>query len=251
MKHGIPVMLSAVLSLLSAAGQAQEDARMQHARHLNSMMHGGMSNWLLMADRLELARHDGKQRLQWEAQGWYGTDEHKLWLKSEGDYHRAAQDTEHAELQLLYSRPVAAYWDLQAGLRHDDGAAGSVAYAAFGILGLAPYWFETDAALFVSEQGKWSARLEVEYELRFTQRLILQPRLELNHAFAAAAEAGVQQGFHDNSFGLRLRYEVLRELAPYVGVEWWQARGASAAQLQRAGQDAREARVVAGLRFWY
>lgn len=243
----ISVLLGASLSAAPCV-QAQD---MQHAAHVNRMMHGGMANWLLMGDRLEHARHDGRDVLQWEAQGWYGTDEHKLWVKTEGEYDRDASATEHAELHMLYSRPVAPYWDLQAGLRHDDGDAGTVSYATIGILGLAPYWFETDAALFLSESGKWSTRLEVEYELRFTQRLILQPRLEVNHAFSEDDAASVLEGFNETSFGLRLRYELRREFAPYVGVEWWRANGGAAADLRRAGQDDSESRIVAGLRLWY
>lgn len=241
-------LLGASLLVLAGPALAQD---MQHAAHINRMMHGGMSSWLLMADRLEHARHDGRDVLQWEGQGWYGSDEHKLWVKTEGGYDRDGSTTEHAELQLLYSRPVARYWDLQAGLRHDDGDAGTVSYAAFGVQGLAPYWFETDAALFVSESGTWSARLEVEYELRFTQRLLLQPRLELSHAFSDDAAAGQRQGFNDSSLGLRLRYELRREFAPYVGVEWWRAHGGAAADLRRAGRHDSETRLVAGLRLWY
>jgi copper resistance protein B len=220
-----------------------------HDRH--QAMHGGMTNWLLMADRFEFTQHDDNDVLQWELQGWIGKDEHKLWMKSEGVRDRDAGSTEEAELQLLYSHAIAPYWDVQAGLRHDDGDAGTVSYAAVGVLGLAPYWFETDAAVFLSEAGRWSARLEVEYELRFTQRLILQPRLEMNYAFAHDTAAATLQGFNENSLGLRLRYEFLREVAPYVGVEWWQTRGAARSDLQRAGRDSSEARVVAGLRLWY
>lgn len=220
-----------------------------HDEHQAS--HGDMTNWLLMADRFEFTQHDDNDVLQWELQGWIGKDEHKLWMKSEGERDRDAGSTGEAELQLLYSHAIAPYWDVQAGLRHDDGDAGTVSYAALGVLGLAPYWFETDVAVFLSEAGRWSARLEVEYELRFTQRLILQPRLELNYAFADDNAAATSQGFNENSLGLRLRYEFLREVAPYVGVEWWQARGAAGSALQAAGRDRSEGRVVAGLRLWY
>lgn len=239
-------MLWAIFLCTALDAQAQD-----HVHDLHQQTHGGLSNWLLMADRFEFAQHDGHDMLQWELQGWFGSDERKLWLKSEGERDADAGNTDETELQLLHSRAIAPYWDLQAGLRHDDGAAGSVTYATVGLLGLAPYWFESDAALFLSEAGKWSARLEVEYELRFTQRLILQPRLELNHAFSHDSTAAVFQGFNDSSLGLRLRYEFLREVAPYVGVEWWQARGSAGKMLQRAGSDSSEARVVAGLRLWY
>jgi copper resistance protein B len=224
---------------------------MQQAEHMNRMMHGASLNWLLMADRLELTQHDDVDVLQWELQGWIGQDEHKLWIKSEGERDQEASETEYAEVQLLYSHALAPYWDLQAGLRHDDGANGTRSHLVLGLMGLAPYWFETDAALFFDEQGQWSARLEVEYELRFTQRLILQPRLELNYAAHDDPNGGVRQGFNDSSLGLRLRYEIKRELAPYVGVEWWQARGSAGAALRQLGQDDSDARVVAGFRLWY
>lgn len=247
--HDVPATAAATAHQQAAPAAAPALTTGLHDHH--QQLHGGMVNSLLMADRLEFTGHDDPDLLQWELQGWLGTDEHKLWLKSEGERDRDAGETEEAELHLLYSRAVAPYWDVQAGLRHDDGEAGTVSYATVGLLGLAPYWFETDAALFLSETGKWSARLEVEYELRFTQRLILQPRLELNYGFTDDSATAILQGFNDNSLGLRLRYEFLREVAPYLGVEWWQARDGSGAALQRAGSDRSEARIVAGLRLWY
>ena len=154
-------------------------------------------------------------------------------------------------MQLLYSRAIAPFWDLQAGLRHDDVDGAARAQAALGLMGLAPYWFELDAAAFISEDGDLSARFEAEYELRFTQRLLLQPRVELNYSFADTPELQIGKGFSEASFGLRLRYEVLREFAPYLGVEWTRAYGNTANLLRSAGVDAADTRVVAGLRFWY
>jgi copper resistance protein B len=205
--------------------------------------HGGMLNSLLMVDRLEQQQRRGDDERQWEAQGWYGGDYHKLWLKTEGEHDDTAK---HAELQALYSRAVAPYWDLQAGLRHDAGSAASRAYsrsyAVLGLQGLAPYWFEVDAALFLSEHGDLSVRVETEYELHLTQKLLLQPRLELNHAFVDDLAVGVAQGFTDSSVGLRLRYEFIREFAPYVGVEW---------SVGKTHVNTDESRLVAGVRFWY
>ena len=231
--------------------QAGTDPAMQEAHAMSQAAHGGSINWLLMADRFEYLEDSGDERLQWEAQSWIGGDLNKFWFKTEGTYERDAASEVDAEVQLLYSRAFAPFWDLQTGLRHDEGAYASADYAVLGINGLAPYWFEVDAAAFLSDSGKVSTRLEVEYELRFSQRLILQPRLELNYAFADDPDLNSWQGMQEASFSLRLRYEFLREFAPYVGVEWSRAYGKTGTVLQRSGLDDREASVVAGLRVWY
>lgn len=223
-----------------------ESAAMQQARHMNTAMHGGSLNYLLLGERFE--RLDG-ERFNWEAQGWVGRDLDKLWFKTEG--HREQGTTERAEIQALYSRAVAPFWDLQAGLRHDTGVGATRTHAVFGLMGLAPYWFEMDLAAFVSERGDVSSRLEVEYELRLSQRLLLQPRVELNYSFADDVAAGIGQGFSDTSVGLRLRYEVRREFAPYLGVEWSRAYGATARLQGRQGKEREDLTVVAGLRVWY
>jgi copper resistance protein B len=213
--------------------------------------HGGSLNFLVLGERFEQAEDDGATSRLWEMQGWLGYDEHKLWLKLEGEYDVDANETERSEAQALYSRAIAPFWDLQAGLRRDDAGSASRNYAVIGLMGLAPYWFELDAAAFISERGDLSARLEAEYELRFTQRLLLQPRLELNYSFADDTALGVGEGMSEAGFGLRLRYEIRREFAPYLGVEWTRAYANTAALLRAAGDDPEDVRVVAGLRFWY
>lgn len=210
------------------------------------MMHGDSINYLLLGERFERLEGEG---FNWEAQGWVGRDLDKLWFKTEGQ--RAQGTTGRAEVQALYSRAVAPFWDLQAGLRHDTGTGATRTHAVFGLMGLAPYWFELDLAAFVSERGDVSTRLEAEYELRLSQRLLLQPRVELNYSFADDAAAGVGQGFSDTSVGLRLRYEIRREFAPYLGVEWHRAFGTTAQLLDNQGREREDLRVVTGLRFWY
>jgi len=118
-------------------------------------------------------------------------------------------------------------------------------------MGLAPYWFEMDSAAFISEDGDISARLEAEYEMRFTQRLILQPRMELNYAFNDDMQAGIGQGLHKAHLGLRLRYEFKREIAPYLGIAWEKSFGDTAEMLQAAGKENSEASLVMGIRLWY
>lgn len=226
---------------MSAAVSSDDTPQFSDALHTTMMEHGGMLNYLLLGERFEQQSLDGDDAWLWEAQGWYGSDYRKLWVKSEGTYAEADSSIEHSELQLLFSKAVAPFWDLQMGLRHDDNDFASRDYAVLGVMGLAPYWFEIDTAAFVSAEGDVSARLEAEYELRLTQKLLLQPRLELNHAFGADDDAGVDRGLFDSSVAFRLRYEFIREFAPYIGVEW-NIGGDE-------GED--ESRVVAGLRFWY
>lgn len=221
---------------------------MQEARHMNMMMHGDSINYLVLGERFERTDDDS---LHWGLQGWLGYDSSRLWFKTEGEHASGAGDDDSSEVQLLYSRAVAPYWDLQGGLRRDDAGSKSRTYAVLGVQGLAPYWFELDAAAFISEEGDLSARFEAEYELRFTQKLLLQPRLELDYSFADDAALGIGEGLSEAAFGLRLRYELRREFAPYVGVEWVRAFGGTADLLHTAGEDSDETRVVAGLRFWY
>jgi copper resistance protein B len=234
--------------------EQDNSAAMQEARHMNMMMHGDSVNFLVLGDRLERSDDD---TLQWDLQGWFGYDRDKLWLKTEGEHATDATAADHSEVQLLYSRAVTPYWDLQAGLRRVHLRSTLLrrdetrSYAVLGVQGLAPYWFDIDAAAFVSERGDLSARIEAEYELRFTQKLLLQPRVELDYSFADDPALAIGEWVSEAAFGLRLRYELRREFAPYLGVEWSRAFGNTADLLRAAGEERDETRVVAGLRFWY
>lgn len=244
-------VLAWILLALSLSAQAQETHDLQDAREHMLRHHGDSINYLFIAERLEQRYVDGDAALAWEAQGWAGKDLDRLWFKTEGEGYADTDSEQHGEVQLLYSRALAPFWDLQAGLRHDFGDDGRRTHVALGIQGLAPYWFETDLAVFVSEDGDIAARLEVEYELSFTQRLILQPRLELNYQVDAAPEYGVGTGVSELDLSLRLRYEIRREFAPYLGLGWSRSYGGSADLLRAAGRRVEEGSIVAGLRFWY
>lgn len=208
--------------------------------------HGAQVQSLMMMERFEYHANDADSNLTLNGQGWVGGDIQKLWLKAEGEYATRAGHPDETEIQALYSRAVRPFWDLQAGMRQDIGAGPSRSYAAIGIQGLAPYWFELDAALFLSDQGKLSARLEAEYEFRLGQRLLLQPRVELDAAFADDQGAAVESGLDTAEVGLRLRYEITREFAPYVGIAWERSWG-DAAEDQNTNRTA----FVAGVRFWF
>lgn len=241
-----------VILLISMQAAAQNNHQaMANSSAMVKKMHGDSINSLVLGERLENQVHDGDNKLVWEAQGWIGRDINKLWLKTEGHYDSERNNTEEFELQALWSHAISPFWDFQAGIRHDFEPDISRDYAVIGFQGLAPYWFEIDAAAFFSDEGDASARLEAEYELRFTQRLILQPRMEFNYAFSDDLETGVGKGMNRVHIGLRLRYEIKREIAPYIGLAWEKSYGQTADMLRAAGKDNAESSVVLGLRLWY
>ena len=203
-----------------------------------------------LADRLEYRWQEGTDALLWDAQGWIGGDWNKFWFKTEGE-DPADGAVEEAEVQALYARLISPFWYLQTGVRYDFEPAPSRAFAVLGVQGLGLYWFEVDAAAFVSDDGDLSARFEAEYDLLFTQRLVLQPRFETNLAFQDVPELGIGQGFNDVQLGLRLRYEIRREFAPYAGIAWVRKVGETADRARTAGEDVDSLAVVAGLRLWF
>ncbi len=160
-------------------------------------------------------------------------------------------DLEEAELQVLYSRAITAFWDIQAGVRQDFKQGPSRTSGVIGLQGLSPYWFEVDVAAFISEDGDISARVEGEYEVLLTQRLIAQPRAELNLAAQDVEELGIGSGFTDVELGLRLRYEVRREFAPYVGVSWSRKVGETADFARVTGEEVDAVSFVIGVRMWF
>lgn len=226
-------------------------AQMASSRAALKNNHGGQINSLILGERLESQFRDGDAETVWEAQGWVGGDIHKAWFKTEGDFSDEDGRFEEIELQALYSRAISAFWDVQFGLRHDARPDPSRNYAVVGFQGLAPYWFELDAQLFLSDQGDVSVRLEGEYELRLTQRLILQPRVELNAAFSDDVEIGVGSGLSEADVGLRLRYEIRREFAPYLGVSWIRQFGATRDFSTAEDRSVDELAWVAGVRIWF
>jgi copper resistance protein B len=201
-------------------------------------------------DRMEYQWRDEANTAVWDLQGWWGGDYNKAWLKTEGEW-RDGIGLESAELQLLFSRAIATYWDLQLGVRHDFEPNPKTSYLAFGVLGLAPYLFELDLAGFVSEDGDLSARAEAEYDLRITQRWILQPRIELNAAFSDVPELEISSGITALEAGLRLRYAIRPEFAPYLGVEYSRVYGASADAEREEGFSPGGWGLILGLRAWF
>ncbi|HSA81982.1 MAG TPA: copper resistance protein B [Geminicoccaceae bacterium] len=206
---------------------------------------------LLLIDQFEYRLQDGDDLLAWEGEGRIGNDRNKAVVKSEGEYLIDPEEFENAEFQLLYQRLISDFFDAQGGVRYDLAPGPSRAFAVFGVNGLAPGWFEVDASLFVSEEANVSVRLEADYDLLLTQRLVLQPAAELNLAFANDRDVDIASGLNDIELGLRLRYEILRELAPYVGVNWERKLGNTADLARDEGEDDDALAAVAGLRIFF
>ncbi len=235
----------------SQANAYYDPQEMADARRAVQHEGGAQTNWFVMNDRFEYQSNDGDPLFLWESQGWYGGDINKFWLKTEGEYDFNADRFEEAEVQALWSRAIAPYFDFQAGVRHDFEPDPSRTFGVVGIQGLAPYWFEVDAALFVSGDGDVSARIEAEYEFLITQRLILQPRTELNFAVQNVDELGIGSGLSTAEAGLRLRYEIKREFAPYIGFSWSRNVGETADFARAEGENIGGVSFVAGLRTWF
>ncbi len=241
--------IALLLMLLSTPAFAQGPAEMAAAKRELQHHNGGQKHFFFEADRLEYHVADDPL-FEWDMQGWVGNDLNRIWGKSEGAYLTDADVFENAQVQLLYGRAISKYFDLQAGVRQDL-EPDSDTYAAIGIMGLAPHWFELDAALFIGEHGDTLGEFEAEYDILLTQRLILQPRIELNLAGQSDPENGQGSGLRNGEIGLRLRYEIIREIAPYIGVSYEREFGETADFAEAAGEDVESTSFVAGLRIWY
>ena len=206
---------------------------------------------LIKIDQLEYRNQDGNDLIVWEGQGRIGNDENKLTLKTEGEYVRNAEIFETAETQLLYQRLISDFFDAQVGIRHDIKPDPSRTFGVIGINGLAPQWFETDASFFISHKGDASVRLEAEYDILFTQRLVLEPSAEINIAFSNDEKTGVGSGLSDVELGLRLRYEIAREFAPYIGINWERKIGNTSDFASEEGEDSNVFSFIAGLRVFF
>ena len=224
-------------------------ARMDRARAILADEHGGAPVSKLMGNIFEYTSASDGGGYRWDIEGWYGGDVHRFVFKTEGDGLQRAE-LGAAEMQALYSRAVGRYTDVQLGVRYDlqpDGRA----YASAAVESLLPYWVKVEAAFFVSDRGAAFSRLKGSHDLRLTQRLILQPRVELSLAARDVPDADIGAGLSTAEAGMRLRYEIRREVAPYIGVNFERSLGRTADFRRTAGKRAQETRFVVGLRAWF
>lgn len=211
-------------------------------------MNDNMRFGRILLDKFEYAKGDGEGGQNLDVEAWYGNDYNKAWFKAEGE--RRSGRMQSLRTEALWDRAFATFWSTQLGVRHDNGGGHSRNWIAFGVRGLAPYWFDTTATTYWSE-GTLAARLNVRYELLFTQRLILEPEVEANLYSRADPTRGLGSGLSDLELGLRLRYEIRRQFAPYVGVTWARNFGGTADFERAKGERNKTTQVVAGVRVWF
>lgn len=232
-------------------------------RHIHALITGitlmvaSSSSWAMktadpflvkfMADKLEVA-NDANNTKSWDVQLWAGKDWHKLWLYSEGESTKGQTASEN---MITYSHPIAPFWDAQIGFGRDEAPGASYNWGVIGVNGLAPYWFETRAHLLVGEDGTVGLRASAEYEALLTQFLILTPEVTVSAYSGDIEKMGLGSGLSSLSFGLRLRYEIRREFAPYVGVQWSQTYGTTADFRRAEGEKTGDTTLVAGVRIWF
>jgi len=252
----LPLLLVPVLLLPAGRGAAQSAANPSGAPEgWPEPIHDSQVNSFFLFDQLEYRNGDTPDALGWDMVGWIGGDLDRFWIESEGQALTRGGEGEIERLDLLYGRLIAPFWDIQGGLGYQrlwgPGPGADRLMAVLGIQGMAPYAFEIDANLRISEDADVSADLQATYDLLITQRLVLQLRIEALYAFQTVEEMEVGTGFNSLGLGLRLRYEIRREVAPYLGVTWRRRYGATADLGRQEGRDPVDTAVVAGLRLWF
>jgi copper resistance protein B len=236
------VIILAAVTVLSALAVAAQTAALPLVMDSDVFAHA-------VLDQLEGRFNGANPEFRWDGQGWIGTDYDKLWIKSEGIFSNGTLTD--GQQQFLYDRAVTTYFDLQSGLRSDLDSRPVRNWAALGIQGLAPYFFDLELTGYISSEGHLAAKLAASYDLLLTQRLILQPQLELNLYSKADPARLVGAGFSDIDTGLRLRYEINRNFAPYLGIVYEGKFGQTANFARQAGESTGDFRLVLGARVWF
>ena len=212
-------------------------------------VHDTSINYFVLFDQLEWQPGGGSDAFSWDTKGWVGQDRNRLWFRTEGE--RADGRTEQAQVNLLYGRAIARWWDVTAGVRLDTLPDTPRSAFALGVQGFAPYWFEVEASAYIEPSGRTHVRFETEYDLLITNRLVLQPLVEFEVYGRADRERLIGTGLSTGELGLRLRYEFRREFAPYVGIVWTRKFFGTADQARAAGKDVAGTRLAVGLRTWF
>ena len=233
-----------------AATRFYDPAAMARADRTMRDMHGGMQFSQVIFNLAEAQVQRGRDGYRWDGEGWFGGDVDRLVVRSEGEG-AFGDRVDTAEVQALYARAIDPYWNLQAGVRQDLGSGARRSYAVVGVEGLAPYWFDVEGALFLSDKGDVLARGEAWYDQRITQRAILQPRVEVNLAAQDIPSSRIGAGLSSAEVGVRLRYEIRREFAPYIGLSWERRYGATARYARDDGERTGGVALALGVRAWF
>ena len=249
LRRGVVIALAA--GVFAAPSWAQDSERQGWPAPVSD--NGAYTSRLV--DVLEVQRAAGANAVRWDLVSWHGGDVHRLWVKSEGALYPSSHPGGEADLQLLYGKLVSPFFDLQLGGRieqhYERDSSPARIFAVVALQGLSPGRFEVDPALFLSNKGKVSGRFTASLDVLQTQRLVLQPRIETEFALQRDDAFGVERGIGDAEIGLRLRYEIRREYAPYVGVSYRRDFGATRDRVIREGGDPNEVRLVFGVRLWF
>lgn len=204
---------------------------------------------MINIDQLEQRNGDEEDPFVFEGQAWVGYDLDKVWLKTEVE--RVDSENENVELQVLYSKAISPFWNIQVGARRDFKPDPERNWGVIGFQGVAPYYLEVDTALFIGESGRTALRVETEYELMLTQRLVLIPEIELNFFGKTDEETETGSGLSNSELGLRLAYEIRREFAPYIGINWERKYGTTADFAKRDGESTNDTQFVVGVSAWF
>ncbi|MBP1141395.1 MULTISPECIES: copper resistance protein B [Pseudomonas] len=220
-----------------------------YTSHAGHQVHDSAINSYFLADKLEWQDANDGSALAWDLSGWIGGDIDRLLLRSEGE--RTNGKTEEAEVQALWGHSISPWWDVVAGARQDFKPGAPQTWAAFGLQGQAISDLDIEATAFIGEAGQTAARLEADYDLQLTNNLVLQPTAELNFYGKNDPQRGNGSGLSTSEFGLRLRYEITPQFAPYVGVSWDRSYGKTADYAREDDEDTQDARLVVGVRMWF
>ncbi|AVX23946.1 copper resistance protein B [Pseudomonas syringae pv. atrofaciens] len=220
-----------------------------YTSHAGHQVHDSAINSYFLADKLEWQDANDGSALAWDLSGWIGGDIDRLLLRSEGE--RTNGKTEEAEIQALWGHSISPWWDVVAGARQDFKPGAPQTWAAFGLQGQAISDLDIEATAFIGEAGQTAARLEADYDLQLTSNLVLQPTAELNFYGKNDPQRGNGSGLSTSEFGLRLRYEITPQFAPYVGVSWDRSYGKTADYAREDDEDTQDARLVVGVRTWF
>ena len=238
--------IALVASLLPVAAFAQQPTEPGWP---NAMNNNPLLGYAIL-NQNELRTGNGATTYRWDGEGWYGGNINRAWFTSEGNLDTRIGALDDTEVQALYSRAISPFFDLQAGGRYDFGNMPGQGWAVIGVEGLAPFFFELGAHAFISSNGHLAARIDGSYDLYVTQRLVLQPQIEINFYSKRDVRRGTGSGLSDIDTGLRLRYEITREFAPYIGVVYEGKYGGTADLARAAGERTDAVRFTFGIRLW-